>query len=253
MSERKTTPLTGPDAEREMGRLTRRSFAAGALTAMAATAGWTWLQYTEKEDGIPWPLRRMLRFDETLARGTYSPQRLAPTFSWEDVQLPGRVNGNVGLANELDAAGWRLHVQAPGRDEQRLTLAALSTLPRVEVISEFKCVEGWSRICQFSGVRFADFAAKFGLATHCPYVYMATPDEGYYVGLDMASAMHPQTLLCDTMNGERLTPMHGAPLRLMLTVKYGWKSIKRLGLVRCQDERPRDFWAENRYDWYGGL
>jgi DMSO/TMAO reductase YedYZ molybdopterin-dependent catalytic subunit len=81
---------------------------------------------------------------------------------------------------------------------------------------------------------------------------METPDGDYYVGLDMASALHPQTLLCYAMNGQPLTPHHGAPLRLVMTVKYGFKSIKRIGRIAFMDERAADFWAERGYDWYSG-
>ena len=120
---------------------------------------------------------------------------------------------------------------------------------------------------QFGGVRFVDFVTRFGLATRSGrapdperdpqdlyrYVYLATPNEGYYVGLYMASALHPQTLLCDTMNWQALSRQHGAPLRLYLAVKYGFKSLKRVALIRFQDERPRDYWADRGYDWYAGL
>ena len=119
----------------------------------------------------------------------------------------------------------------------------------------------------FGGVRFLDFVTRFGLATRSGrapdpvgspqdlfrYVYLATPDEEYNVGLDMASALHPQTMLCDTMNWQPLTREHGAPLRLYLPVKYGYKSLKRVGLIRFQDERPSDYWAGRGYDWYAGL
>ena len=81
---------------------------------------------------------------------------------------------------------------------------------------------------------------------------LETPDGAYYVGLDMASALHPQTLLCYEMNGVPLTPEHGAPLRLYVPVKYGIKSIKRLGKISYADRRPTDFWAERGYDGYSG-
>ena len=119
----------------------------------------------------------------------------------------------------------------------------------------------------FGGVRLVDFVTQLGLATRSGrapdpegnprdlfrYVYLATPNEEYYVGLDMASALHPQTLLCDTMNGQPLTREHGAPLRLYLAVKYGYKSLKRIGVIRFQDEPPPDYWADRGYDWYAGL
>jgi DMSO/TMAO reductase YedYZ molybdopterin-dependent catalytic subunit len=75
---------------------------------------------------------------------------------------------------------------------------------------------------------------------------------GYYVGLDIESVLHPQTLLCYAMNHQPLTPEHGAPLRLVIPVKYGIKYIKWIGTIRFTDERPTDYWAERGYDWYAG-
>ena len=76
------------------------------------------------------------------------------------------------------------------------------------------------------------------------YVKLSTPGGGYYVGLDIQSALHPQTLLCYEMDGAPLTLGHGAPLRLVIPVKYGIKNIKRIGTIRFTDERPADYWAE---------
>ena len=75
---------------------------------------------------------------------------------------------------------------------------------------------------------------------------------GYYVGLDIESALHPQTLLCYAMDDRPLSLGHGAPLRLVIPVKYGIKNIKRIGTIRFTDERPADYWAERGYDWYAG-
>jgi DMSO/TMAO reductase YedYZ molybdopterin-dependent catalytic subunit len=79
-----------------------------------------------------------------------------------------------------------------------------------------------------------------------------TSDEGYYVGFDIPSILHPQTLLAYEMNGAPLTLEHGAPLRLATPTKYGIKQIKRIGRIEYTDKRPRDFWAERGYDWYSG-
>jgi DMSO/TMAO reductase YedYZ molybdopterin-dependent catalytic subunit len=84
------------------------------------------------------------------------------------------------------------------------------------------------------------------------YAALETPDREYYVGLDMASSLHSQTLVCYEMDGRPLTPQHGAPLRLVIPVKYGIKSLKRLGTIRFTDERPADYWAGRGYDWYAG-
>jgi DMSO/TMAO reductase YedYZ molybdopterin-dependent catalytic subunit len=261
-------PLTGVTAEQQMRRLTRRSFVTGAVAALAGLGAWRWLTTATEEDGVPWPLRRGLRFNQGLAEALGAPQQLAPTFPAESVQGPARTNGLIGLTNEVAAAGWQLRIEHEGRGAgQTIRVRDLQELPHLNLVTELKCVEGWSEVMHFGGVRFRDFLTRFGLATRSGrapdpvgnpqdlfhYVYLATPDEAYYVGLDMASALHPQTLLCDTMNWQPLTRQHGAPLRLYLAVKYGYKSLKRIGLIRFQDARPPDYWAERGYDWYAGL
>lgn len=138
-----------------------------------------------------------------------------------------------------------------------LGMDAIRALPKVTMITELKCIEGWSTIVRWSGARLSDFIERYPpMRTDGAlpsYVGLETPDGEYYVGLDIESAQHPQTLLCYEMNGQPLTPDHGAPLRLAIPVKYGIKNIKRIGVIRFTDERPRDYWAERGYDWYAGL
>ena len=89
--------------------------------------------------------------------------------------------------------------------------------------------------------------------TYYQYVALETPDRGYYVSIDMESMLHPQTLLSYEMNGAPLSIENGAPLRLIIPIKYGIKSIKRVGKIYFSDTRPPDYWAERGYDWYSGL
>src|SRR5262249_5719952 len=148
----------------------------GAVAAVAGIGGWTWLRYyAATEDGIPWPLRRVLRFNESVVSPLVSPNRQAPEYAADQVQ-PARFNGHYGLATEMDIPNCRLRLQYPDQPEKQLTLPdVFQGLPRTEMHMEFKCVEGWSRICHFAGVRFSDFAAKYGLPTNLPYVCMETP------------------------------------------------------------------------------
>jgi len=267
MPDPKGPPPAGVTAERQMRRLTRRGFITGGAAALAGLGAWRWLATATPEDGVPWPLRRVLRWNESLAESLGSPHGLAPTFPSNAARGPARTNGLIGLDNDVDSTRWRLRVQHESRGEKTIRLQDVLALPRHDLATEFKCVEGWNEVMHFSGVRFVDFATRFGLATRSGrapdplgnpkdlyrYVYLATPDEDYYVGLDMASALHPQTLLCDAMNGHPLSRQHGAPLRLYLAVKYGYKSLKRIGIIRFQDQRPADYWAARGYDWYAGL
>ena len=130
-------------------------------------------------------------------------------------------------------------------------------LSRHELVLQFKCIEGWSQIVHWAGVRFSDFIEMFPPALiggkEPRYVYMETPDGDYYVGYDLHSLRHPQALLVTEMMGSPLTQFHGAPLRLYTPAKYGYKQIKRIGLVAYTNRKPDDYWTRLGYDWYGGL
>lgn len=253
---------------RRMRQHTRRSFLAGGAAALAGVAGWWWLTSRPERDGIAWPLRRALGLDEKVGRGYFSSHRLAPDLRGK-AALGDRVNGDLGLDDPVDLASWRLKVEGLAGAAARvaLTLDAIRRLPRVEMTAELKCIEGWSVVVQWAGALFSDFMAAYPPATPSgrpldlrrrpedapPYVGMETPDGGYYVGVDIESMLHPQTLLAYEMNGAPLAQEHGFPLRLVTPVKYGVKNIKRIGTIRYGRKRPTDYWAEQGYDWYLGL
>ena len=159
----------------------------------------------------------------------------------------------IGTA-EAGPSASSLNIGTPGL---LLTMDELRRLPRVELVTEFKCIEGWSQITQWAGVRLRDFIDAFPPAPvngRLPrYVYMETPDGDYYCGYDMEAARHPQSTLAMEMSGQPLRPEHGAPLRLHMPIKYGYKQIKRIGLIAYTDVKPDDFWMKLGYDWYAGL
>jgi DMSO/TMAO reductase YedYZ molybdopterin-dependent catalytic subunit len=245
------------DAKRRLRTLSRRGFVVGGAAALAGVGSWRWLVTRGDEGELPWPLRRALEFDERLARGLFRPSRLSPQFPRFAARIP-RVNGSIGLDANLDLAEWRLQVigSAGERSRRSFTLDDIKAFPRTEMTTELRCVEGWSDVVHWAGARLADLAKATGLATRAGrplgYASLQTPDGQYYVGLDIASALHPQTLLCYEMNGQPLTPEHGAPLRLAIPVKYGIKNLKRIGTIQFTDARPVDYWAERGYDWYAG-
>jgi hypothetical protein len=262
------------EVERQIHRLSRRGVIWSGAAVLSGLGALRWLDTRREEGGLPWPFRQVLQLNEQIARDVLPPTRLAPPFS---PALAGdRVNGDLGLSDGFEPDTWKLSViglasppQNSDEDEPalRLTLAEIKALPRREMVSELKCIEGWRVVVRWTGVRLADFIARYPPATRSGdppdvrrrpedlvgCVSLETPDGGYYVGLDMESALHPQTLLCYEMNGEPLTPAHGAPLRLVIPVKYGVKNIKRIGTIRFTDTQPADYWAEQGYDWYAGL
>jgi hypothetical protein len=240
--------MTDREVSRQMARKTRRSLLVGGGAALTGGAAWKWLRSRRDDDELPWPLRIGLRIDEQVARDYFRGGRLARTFPLSAVET-GRFNGDLGLNGDV-ADGWRLSV-----GDLSLSLEEIKALPRTEMVTELKCIEGWSRILQWGGVRFRDFVQRYAsdLADPDGYASLETPDGAYYVGLDMPSALHPQTLLCYEMNGKPLESQHGAPLRLVIPVKYGIKNLKRIGKINFGTVRPPDYWAENGYDWYAGF
>ncbi|HLJ13104.1 MAG TPA: molybdopterin-dependent oxidoreductase [Bryobacteraceae bacterium] len=238
--------------EREIARKTRRAFLVGGIAAVAGVGGVEWLKSRPAEDGVAWPFREALRANESVARAYFRPARLSREYPVKQAEQP-KANGDIGLDDDDAIANWKLVLEAP-RGRQELRLDAVQALPRVELTTELRCIEGWSTVVHWTGARFADFLARYAPdARPAGYVGLETPDGAYYVGLEMASALHPQTLLAYAMNGEPLTADHGAPLRLVTPVKYGIKNIKRIGRIRFTDNRPADYWAERGYDWYAGL
>jgi len=138
-----------------------------------------------------------------------------------------------------------------------LTMEDILRLPRHELVTQFKCIEGWSEIVHWAGVRMADFVEAYppeAIDGREPkYVYMETPDGDYYTGYDLDVCRHPQTLLVTEMMGAPLTQFHGSPLRLHMPTKYGYKQIKCIGLISYTNEKPDDYWTKLGYDWYAGL
>jgi len=255
-------PLNDAEAKREMSRRSRRTFLIGGATALVGIFGWRWMPDETKQN----LLNRAFRFNEDVSQIFYNPKHLAPEFPPEIAGA--RVNGMEGLSGDFNSADWRLRVGglANRSEDLILTLEDIKALPRVEMTTELKCIEGWSVVVNWTGARFSDFMAKYQPKTRngnapdvnnqpenlARYVSLVTPDQGYYVGWDMPSILHPQTLLAYEMNGAPLTEIHGAPLRLATATKYGIKQIKRIGRIEFTNQRPADYWAERGYDWYSG-
>ncbi len=271
--------LSDEEAKRQMFKRSRRSFLVGGAAAIAGIFGYRWLREPENFSIF----QKGFRFNESVSQTFLGNNDLAPEFAKE---LAGdRVNGMLGLESEIEFDRWRLQIVgvANAQNYQQfspniafggednaprtmdsppapnpavagllLTLDEIKSLPRVEMTTELKCIEGWSQIINWTGARFSDFARKFAPPENTKYVSLVTPDREYYVGWDMQSILHPQTLLAYEMNGQPLTLEHGAPLRLVTTTKYGIKQLKRIGRIEFTNERPADYWAEQGYDWYSG-
>lgn len=268
--ENKTNPTTNdssPDeltTEQQIRRRTIKAFALFGLASLVPYGVWKWIGSRPKVNGLPDVFRKVLNTNERVNNVFFSHQNLAPTFPVEQAARQVRVNGRVGLQLNANPADWQLRVEQPmpkGPAKQlTLSIDDIKALPKHDLVFDFKCVEGWSQIQHWAGIRFSDVVAKYQLGVRTGqtgaaaadwfrYVGMETPNGKYYVGLDMESALHPQTLLAYEMNGQPLTSLHGAPLRLIIPVKYGVKNLKCIGRIFFADEPPRDFWHRQGYDY----
>jgi DMSO/TMAO reductase YedYZ molybdopterin-dependent catalytic subunit len=258
-SSHEPSPTLTPEEQQAVQKaITRRtflSFTTLGVGVLGGFLGWKWLNDQPEVDGALAPLRAMFEnntaINETLL---YSNTNLAPVFPRSAAAKEPRTNGDVGIEKEIALDEWKLTVHDPQQSRHvDFTFDQIASMPKTELTFEFKCVEGWSEVQNWGGVRLADFLRQYRFGTNYRYVGMATPDKEYYVGLDMASALHPQTLLAYESNGGEISLEQGYPLRLIIPVKYGIKNIKRIGSITLTNERPPDYWGEQGYDYYAGL
>jgi len=180
----------------------------------------------------------------------------ATTFAASDVvsfeKFP--YNGYDALDPEVDLDSWTLTVGGNVSHPGEYTLAQIQALPRIRQNTRHVCVEGWDVIGSFGGARISDFLALVGADTGSHFVTVECADD-YYESLDMATALHPQSLLCYEMYGKPLDRGHGAPLRLSLPTKLGYKSAKYLTKLTVTNVlgAKRGYWEDQGYSWYAGL
>lgn len=247
-----------PITDSRLRRKTIVAFGIFILLAAVATAGWLIIyraKPTAEDPYIRAPFRKILQANEALFGGIFQPNNLSKTFKNDGQIKPLRLNGNIGMSTEPPNDSWRLKVaRAPG-DTLLISLSDLQHLPKTEIIFDFKCIEGWNQVSHWGGVKVSDFVKHYHIDSEAAQQYMGlrTADGGYFVGIDRASAMHPQTILAYEMNGQPLPLKQGAPLRLIIPVKYGIKHLKQIGVLFFSNNPPRDYWAELGYDYYSGL
>jgi Oxidoreductase molybdopterin binding domain len=225
--------------------------------AGAAFWGWKWLRHQPSTSGkTSAPIRKVLNTNESIFNGFLSDKHLAKEYPVSKAANPARVNGNLGLKTPFDPASWAMNVIRSKGDTLQIKLEDIKKLPKTEIVFNFKCIEGWSQITHWGGVKFSAFMKAYGLNEEAAmkYLGLSTPDKQYYVGIDMPSAMHPQTLLCYELNDKPLPMDQGYPLRLIIPVKYGVKSLKRIGFMYFDNKRTPDYWADMKgYDYFSGL
>lgn len=243
----------------DLKKINRRAFITGGVLAAGTLATGIYINTMREDMMMPWLLRKVTDFYDGIWKATFNPNMKSSPIPPATGEL--RVNGEYGLEEEIDESTWRMLVKDPNHPVPlSVSIEDIKKLPSVVESFEFKCIEGWSQPVTCKGVRFSDFMIAYNIgykdpAGNYPYAYagLTSINDGYYVSMDMKSLLHPQTLLCYEMNGQPLSVLNGAPLRLASAVKYGVKQIKQIGSIEFSDTMPKDFWAEQGYGKYLGL
>jgi DMSO/TMAO reductase YedYZ molybdopterin-dependent catalytic subunit len=226
-----------------------RALAMGAITALPG-CDYEDPAHPDLADAF---LKMMSSFNDRVQQALFDPHTLAPTFPASMITNPPRFNAfySIDQAPVVDPATYKLELAGQIQDKQPWTLPALNALPQSSQITRFICVEGWRVIGQWSGVVLADFLRRVGADTSCRYVGFKCAD-GYYSSIDMESALHPQTLLALNFLGAPLTPPFGAPVRVRIPTKLGFKNPKSIIAMEVTNIYPGGYWADQGYNWFSG-
>ena len=180
---------------------------------------------------------------------------MAPTFADADLTPFAKfpINGYDVDDPGVDFDKWTLTVTGSSKNLGTTRWPKFRLCPRLTQNTRHVCVEGWDVIGNFGGVRLSDFLKMIGADPTARFVTVECADD-YYESLDMATAMHPQSLLCYEMYGQPLTREHGAPLRLSIPTKIGYKQAKYVTDLKVTHVLEKvGYWEDQGYSEFYGL
>ncbi len=206
--------------------------------------------------GLQKPLLNVgLDFSDWASARLFRSGHLAPTFADSDLTPFNKfpINDYDVDDPQVDFDKWNLTVSGAVQKPGDYTLAQIQVLPKITQNTRHVCVEGWDVIGRFGGVRLSDFLKVIGADPTARFITVQCADD-YYESLDMATALHPQTLLCYEMYDQPLTREHGAPLRLNIPTKIGYKQAKYLTDLKVTNLLEKvGYWEDQGYSEFYGL
>jgi DMSO/TMAO reductase YedYZ molybdopterin-dependent catalytic subunit len=205
-------------------------------------------------DAVQSVLRAVSAFNDGVQGLLFNPNKLAPTYRADQVVKPPRFNAYYGIEHvkPVDLGSWKLELAGLIEDKRPWSLEQIKAFPEQEEIIKHICVEGWDYIGQWSGPNLKQFLTKVGADLTAKYVAFHGADD-YMESIDMASALHPQTILATKYAGEPITEPFGAPLRLRTAVKLGFKNPKWIRAIEVTNTYVEGFWEKQGFNWFSGL
>jgi DMSO/TMAO reductase YedYZ molybdopterin-dependent catalytic subunit len=240
------------DAAKLLTHAARRRFLRGgaSLGALVLLSGCDVIDGESAESA----LRAISRFNDRVQALLFDPNRLAETFSDAAVTRPFPFNAyyNVDEAPEVDGVEYELEVGGLVQDKRPWTLQQLYALPEETQITRHICVEGWSAIGKWSGVRLSEFLKRIGADTRAKYIYFRCAED-YSTSIDMATALHPQTQMTFKFDGAILPRAYGFPMKVRMPTKLGFKNPKHVVELTVTNDYPGGYWEDQGYNWFSGL
>ena len=224
-----------------------RGLSLGALTMLTGCD-------VSTPESVETALRKMSDFNDVVQAWIFDPNKLAPTYPASLVLKPPRYNAyyDITRVKQLDGETWRLELSGLIDNKAPWTAQQIAALPQQEEIIRHICVEGWDYIGQWSGVPLRTFLERVGADTRARYVNFLTADD-YPSTIDMATALHPQTLLATRYAGEILPAPFGYPLRLRTSTKLGYKNPKWITAIEVTNTYTPGYWEQRGFNWFGGI
>ena len=239
------------DAIKRVAQPSRRAFLQRTLTlgGLGLLTGCT----PTSEESIERALAAVSRFNDRAQAFLFDPTRLAPTYPDSMITRPFPFNAYYGEdeVRVVDGDAWRLELSGLIADRKPWTLDALRALPQQSQVTRHICVEGWSAIGKWGGVPFSHFLRRVGADLSAKYVGFKCADD-YFTSIDMATALHPQTLMALTYDGQTLPPRYGYPMKLRMPTKLGYKNPKHIQAIFVTNTYPGGYWEDQGYNWFGG-
>ena len=236
-----------PELKRVERRLLLRSgLSLGALTMLTGCN-------LADSDAVDRALLAVSRFNDRVQAWLFDPNRLAPTYAATEITDPFPFNAYYPEDNapEVDGDAWKLEVSGLVEDRTPWTLDKLRAMPQASQITRHICIEGWSAIGEWSGVPFRSFLERVGADMRAHYVGFKCADR-YYSSIDMATALHPQTLLATGFRGAPLPDKYGFPVKLRVPTKLGFKNPKHITAIFVTNDYPGGWWEDQGYNWFSG-
>ena len=224
----------------------RRGLSLGALAMLSGC------ELTDDE-GVQKVLWAMSHWNDAVQAKLFDSARLAPEYPESAITQPFPFNAYYGEdeIRTVDGATYALELAGLIRDTKSWTLPELYALPQSSQITRHICVEGWSAIGKWSGVRFSTFLQRIGADLGAKYVGFKCADD-YSTSIDMATALHPQTLLAFRYADQILPPKYGFPMKLRIPTKLGFKNPKHIAAIYVTNTYPGGYWEDQGYNWFSG-